>query len=162
IKKMNQLTHHRGPDQTDFWCADGMSFGHNRLSIIDLSPSASQPMWDEARELVIIFNGEIYNFQELREALSQQYHFKSRSDTEVILYLYGEYGSECVKKLNGIFAFAIWDTRTRELFIARDHVGVKPLYYYYDGQRFIFSSEIKAILAHDIPRAVNRHAFNLY
>lgn len=162
ILKMNKSIGHRGPDQTDFWLGDSISFGHDRLSIIDLSERGKQPMWDERRELVIVFNGEIYNFQELRKDLEKKYNFVSQSDTEVILYAYKEYGSACVKKFNGIFVFAIWDVVKRELFLARDQMGVKPLYYYYDGQRFIFSSEIKGILAHDIPRQVNKEAFNFY
>ncbi|OGH70083.1 MAG: asparagine synthase (glutamine-hydrolyzing) [Candidatus Magasanikbacteria bacterium RIFCSPHIGHO2_01_FULL_47_8] len=162
ILKMNQATSHRGPDETAVWCADEISFGHNRLAIIDLSPRGAQPMWDAARELVIIFNGEIYNFQELRDELKNKYTFSSASDTEVMLYAYREWGKDCVKKFNGIFAFAIWDTRAKKLFIARDPLGIKPLYYFYDGKQFIFSSEIKAILEHCIPREVNREAFNLY
>jgi len=162
ILKMNQTTSHRGPDETAIWCGDKISFGHNRLAIIDLSPRGAQPMWDAAHELIIIFNGEIYNFKELRNQLCEKYAFNSESDTEVILYAYREWGRDCVKKFNGIFAFALWDTRTKNLFIARDPLGVKPLYYFYDGIRFIFSSEIKAILKHDIPREVNREVFNLY
>lgn len=162
IQKMNAETHHRGPDQTDFWIGETISLGHDRLSIIDLSERATQPMWDFAKELVIIFNGEIYNFKELRQELEKKYSFHSESDTEVILYSYREWGIECVKKFNGIFVFALWDTRTSELYLARDHSGVKPLYYFYDGTRLIFSSEIKGILVHDIPREVDPEAFNLY
>jgi len=179
ILKMNQLTAHRGPDQTDFWLGDNASLGHNRLSIIDLSEKARQPMWDSERQLAIVYNGEIYNFQELRAELEKKYQFQSQSDTEVILYAYKEYGVDCLNKFNGIFAFAIWDARKNELFLARDRMGIKPLYYYFEpstssgqaphqskhgtGQaRFIFSSEIKAILAHDVPRAVEPAAFNFY
>lgn len=162
ILKMNRTIQHRGPDQTDFWCSDNISLGHDRLSIIDLSERGRQPMWDERHELVIVFNGEIYNFQELRRKLEYKYNFRSQSDTEVILYAYKEWGEECVKKLNGIFTFAIWDTRTQELFVARDPLGIKPLYYFYNEGKFIFSSEIKAILEHDICREVNREAFNFY
>lgn len=162
IKRMNDLISHRGPDETNFWCGETVSLGHNRLAIIDLSPRASQPMWDSARETAIVFNGEIYNYLELRESLSKKYAFRSVSDTEVILYAYKEYGADCVNKLNGIFALAIWDARRQELFLARDHLGVKPLYYHQDGGRLIFSSEIKALLEHDLPRAVDRDAFNFY
>lgn len=162
IEAMNRATRHRGPDATASWSGDGMTLGHNRLAILDVSPRGAQPMWDAAREVVISFNGEIYNFQELREALSKTYEFRSTSDTEVLLYAYREWGIECVKKLNGIFAFALYDTRTRSLYLARDHVGVKPLYYFWDSSRLIFSSEIKAILCHDIPREVDRDAFNLF
>lgn len=162
ILKMNRAIQHRGPDQTDFWCEKNISLGHDRLSIIDLSERGKQPMWDEHHELAIVFNGEIYNFQELRKKLANKYNFISESDTEVILYAYKEWGFECVKKFNGIFALAIWDTRTEDLFLARDPLGVKPLYYFYDRKNFIFSSEIKAILEHDITREVNREAFDLY
>src|SRR3989338_6865719 len=127
-----------------------------------LVSKASQPMSDEKGELVIVFNGEIYNFIELRKELKKKYNFKSQSDTEVILYAYKEYGAECVKRFNGIFSFAVWDVVKKELFLARDRMGIKPLYYYYDGQRLIFSSEIKGILTHDIPRRVDRDAFSLF
>lgn len=159
---MNQVTAHRGPDETSVWCGNKISLGHNRLAIIDLSLRGAQPMWDATHELIIIFNGEIYNFKELRNELRGKYVFNSESDTEVILYAYREWGADCVKKFNGIFAFAVWDTRTQNLFIARDPMGVKPLYYFYNDKRFIFSSEIKAILEHDIPREVSKEAFNLY
>jgi len=116
---------------------------------------------DDGR-FIISFNGEIYNFQELKDELAPYYKFKTKSDTEVILASYKKWGSDCVKRLNGIFAFAIWDKDTEELFLARDHAGVKPLYYFWDGKRFIFSSEIKAILEHNIPRILNKEAFNHY
>ena len=169
ILKMNKANNHRGPDQADFWLGNEVSFGHNRLSIIDLSENGRQPMWDAERTAVIIFNGEIYNFQELRRDLEKKYKFKSQSDTEVILCAYKEYGLDCLNKLNGIFAFAIWDDRKKELLLARDRMGVKPLYYFWDpsagsGQsgKLIFSSEIKSILEHDISREVDPEAFNLY
>ncbi len=163
LSRMTATTRHRGPDQSSMWSNEKISLGHNRLSIIDLSPKGNQPMWDRAGELVIVFNGEIYNFKELRQELEKMYSFQTESDTEVILYSYKQYGPDCVKKLNGIFAFAIWDTKKQELFIARDQMGVKPLYYYYDGSRFIFSSEIKAILeCPDVPRKVDMNAFAFY
>ncbi|MBI2604066.1 MAG: asparagine synthase (glutamine-hydrolyzing) [Candidatus Harrisonbacteria bacterium] len=114
-----------------------------------------------ATTVAIVFNGEIYNFKELRAEL-HDYPYRSASDTEVILAAYKRYGIDCVKKFNGIFAFAIYDMRTGDIFLARDHMGVKPLHYYFDGERLIFSSEIKAILAHKVPRAVDREALNLY
>ena len=163
IQEMNKLTAHRGPDATDFYVSDAMTLGHNRLAIIDLSPEAGQPMWDNERRFVIVYNGEIYNFKELRAELESKYSFRSQSDTEVILYAYKEYGPDCVKRLNGIFALAIWDTQTQELFMARDHSGIKPFYYWHNGTQFIFSSEIKAILAHQaVPRRVNKAAANFY
>lgn len=162
IREMNRLTRHRGPDQTDQFVGENISLGHNRLAIIDLSERGKQPMWDAAGEIAIVFNGEIYNFQELKKDLEKTYQFQSNSDTEVLLYAYKAYGRDCLRKLDGIFAFAIWDTRKKELFLARDRIGVNPLYYYHRGDQFIFSSEMKAILAHDIERRVDREAFNLY
>ena len=162
ILKMNQATHHRGPDGTGIFLDEKISLGHNRLSILDLSDAASQPMASNDGRFVIIFNGEIYNFKELKKELKDFYQFKTNSDTEVILAAYKKWGLEAVKKFNGIFAFAIWDKTKEELFLARDHVGLKPLYYYLNGGKFIFSSEIKAILEHDVPRKLNREAFNIY
>lgn len=162
IDRMNTVTNHRGPDATGVWIGDTVSFGHNRLSIIDLSPRGTQPMWDARHEVVIVFNGEIYNYKELRSVLENEFKFNSDSDTEVILNAYKKYGTDCLEKLNGIFAFAIYDTRSDQLFFARDRAGVKQFYYYFDGDRFIFSSEIKAILEHNIPRAVNKEAFNIF
>lgn len=161
IHAMNQATMHRGPDGTGVFCGNGISLGHNRLAIIDTSEVAGQPMKSADGNLAIVFNGEIYNFRELKKELAG-YPFKTESDTEVILAAYQEWGKECVKKFNGIFAFAVWDTRKKELFLARDHIGAKPLYYFLDGKRFIFSSEIKGMLTHDIPRALHTDAFAHY
>ncbi|MCF7835744.1 MAG: asparagine synthase (glutamine-hydrolyzing) [Candidatus Marinimicrobia bacterium] len=161
ILKMNRSTSHRGPDGTGHFCDENISLGHNRLSIIDLSDEANQPMESFDGKQTIVFNGEIYNFQELKKEISE-YSFQTKSDTEVILAVYKKWGYDCVKKFNGIFAFAIWDKEKKELFLARDHVGVKPLYYFNQGGEFIFSSEIKAILEHDIPRVLNREAFSHY
>jgi len=159
VIKMSNALAHRGPDATGFYCDEGISLGHNRLSIIDLSVEANQPMFDNEEKLVIVFNGEIFNFQEIKDELVE-YPFKTKSDTEVILAGYKKWGRAIVPKLNGQFAFAIWDKQKKELFVARDDSGVKPLYYYFDGKRFIFSSEIKALLTHDIPRKLNIEAFN--
>lgn len=161
IKQMNQDTSHRGPDGTGVFLDQGISLGHNRLSIIDLSSRASQPMIDNDQRLVIIFNGEIYNFEQLKEALPG-YEFKTKSDTEVILAGYKRWGCGVVAKLNGIFAFAIWDKKKSMLLLARDRSGVKPLYYAWDGKRLAFASEIKALLAHDVARKLNHEAFNHY
>src|SRR3989344_8312626 len=161
IQNMNQATKHRGPDGTGIFLSGRVSLGHNRLAIIDTSDIAAQPMKSTDGNLTIVFNGEIYNFKELKKQLFG-YHFRNESDTEVILAAYIKWGKECVKKFNGIFAFAIWDERTEELFLARDHIGVKPLYYFWDGKRFIFSSEIKGILEHDIYRTLNYEAFRNY
>jgi len=161
VLKMNKVTAHRGPDGTGVFINGNISFGHNRLSIIDLSKQANQPMKSYDEKQIIVFNGEIYNFQELKKEL-KNYPFRTKSDTEVILAAYRKWGHSCVEKFNGIFAFAIWDRDNQELFLARDHIGVKPLYYFYHDKRFIFSSEIKAILKHDIPRHLNYEAFNHY
>src|SRR5258708_828799 len=127
---MNRVTAHRGPDATDMYIEEGISFGHNRLAIIDLSPQAAQPMWDASGRYVIVFNGQIYNFKELKRELGD-YPFRTEGDTEVILAAYARWGKEAVTRLNGMFAFAIWDKEQKELFLARDHAGVKPLYYFH-------------------------------
>lgn len=149
MKRATDIIQHRGPDGEGFYFDDesGVGFGHRRLSIIDLS-TGDQPMCNEDGTVWIIFNGEIYNYQEVRRRLLEKGHkFKSNSDTEVIIHAYEEYGVDCPKHFNGIFAFAIWDKNKKRMFVARDHFGVKPLYYYNDGKRFIFGSEIKSILA---------------
>lgn len=162
VRRMVGVLTHRGPDGSGVFCDDGISLGHDRLSIIDLSPLGAQPMKSGSGRLTIVFNGEIYNYRELREELRGSYQFKSQSDTEVILAAYEKWGALAVNKFNGIFALAIWDAGRKELFLARDHAGVKPLYYFFDGKRFIFASEIKAILEHKVPCAVDREAFNFY
>jgi asparagine synthase (glutamine-hydrolysing) len=141
---------HRGPDQSGLFVDDSVSLGHRRLSIIDLSERGRQPMRTPDGSVTVVFNGEIYNFQEIRRDLeSQGYAFRSGSDTEVILYAYQRWGVDCVARFNGIFAFAIWDTPAQQLFLARDRLGVKPLYYsVLDGadHNLVFGSEIKALL----------------
>ncbi len=163
IRKMVQITKHRGPDQQGFYCGEKVSLGQARLSIIDLSEKGRQPIWNENKSICILCNGEIYNFKELRKELQAKGHrFFSHSDSEVILHLYEEKGERCVEDLNGIFAFVIFDKNKDKLFLARDRVGVKPLYYYFDGKRFIFSSEIKAILCHSVPREIDQDALIHY
>jgi len=162
ILKMNEVTQHRGPDGTNIFLNDQITLGHNRLSIIDLSNEANQPMKSSDEKLVISFNGEIYNFRELKNELSNFYEFKTKSDTEVILASYRKWGKECVEYFNGIFSFVIWDEERRELFLARDHAGIKPFYYYLENGKFIFSSEIKAILTHNIERKISEKALSLY
>ncbi|MEK7505352.1 MAG: asparagine synthase (glutamine-hydrolyzing) [Patescibacteria group bacterium] len=162
VETMVQVLSHRGPDAKGVFVGEGISLGHNRLSVIDLSPTANQPMHDNSGELAIVFNGEIYNFRELKMELGGSYEFKTKSDTEVILAGYLKWGRRVTDKLNGMFAFAIWDRRTKELFCARDHAGIKPFYYYFDGSKFIFASEVKAILEHDVPRKLSKEAFNQY
>ena len=146
LNRMRDLLVHRGPDDAGTYIDGPAGLGHRRLAIIDLS-SGHQPMTNEDGSLWIVFNGEIYNFQALRERLVGKGHqFKTKSDTEVILHLYEEEGAECARSLNGIFAFAIWDSRNQSLFLARDHMGVKPLYYAVTEEAFVFASEIKSIV----------------
>jgi asparagine synthase (glutamine-hydrolysing) len=145
---MRDTLSHRGPDDKGYYIDAGVGLGHRRLSIIDLRPEGRQPMANEDNTIEIVFNGEIYNFAEHRKWLiSRGHQFRSRTDTEVIIHLYEELGVECLKLLRGMFAFAIWDAHKQLLFLARDRLGKKPLYYYFDGHRFLFGSEAKAILA---------------
>src|SRR3989338_2269220 len=158
-KVMNDSISHRGPDSDGVYTDKGISLGNRRLKIIDLSANGRMPMANIEENLIITFNGEIYNFQKIRDQLKKKRHkFNSHSDTEVILYAYQEYGSKCLGLFNGDFAFAIWDSRKKELFLARDRIGIKPLYYYHKDGKFIFASEIKAILQHkNVERAVNEN-----
>ncbi len=137
---------HRGPDESGIYLGRNISLGHVRLSILDLQ-TGKQPMSDESGNFWIVFNGEIFNYIELRDELTKKGHrFRTTSDTEVLLHLYMEYGEKCLEKLNGQFAFAIWDKRKQELFLARDRVGIRPLYYSLIHDTFVFGSEIKALL----------------
>ena len=169
LQKMTDTVAHRGPDDSGLWEArlpDGtwVGLGNRRLAILDLSAAGHMPMSTPDGSLWITYNGEIYNFRELRQELSAKGHtFLSQTDTEVILHLYQELGPDCVKKLNGMFAFAIWDSRQQELFIARDHFGIKPLYYIHQGRRLAFGSEIKSMLVlPDCPRRIDREALGQY
>jgi asparagine synthase (glutamine-hydrolysing) len=164
VGRMAGCLAHRGPDQSGVYTDEGISLGHRRLSIIDLSEHGRQPMSNEDGTLRLVFNGEIYNFQELRRDLEGRGHrFLSRSDSEVILHAYEEYGVEGVHKLRGMFAFGLWDARRRRLLLVRDRIGIKPLYYYHDGHRLIFASEIKAILEDPaVPRELNPQALYDY
>jgi asparagine synthase (glutamine-hydrolysing) len=148
VRYMIALQRHRGPDGEGFYDNAGVSLGHARLSIIDLSENGKQPMSDSTGRFWITFNGEIYNYLELASQLEQAgYYFRSRSDTEVLLYAYIHWGNDCVNYLRGMFAFAIWDENERKLLIARDRLGIKPLHYFLDPHgNLFFSSEIKAIL----------------
>ena len=145
---MNQQIVHRGPDDDGFFSEENVGLAMRRLSIIDIH-TGHQPISNEDGSLWIVFNGEIYNHQDLRRELQARGHrYTTKSDTETIVHLYEEYGSDCVKKLRGMFAFAIWERSQKRLFIARDRLGIKPLYYRYDGDTLLFGSEIKAILAY--------------
>ena len=148
LNGMANVISHRGPDDIGYYENDmGVAFAHRRLSILDLSVAGHQPMESEDKDLVIVFNGEIYNYKEIAEDLrSKGIQFKTHTDTEVILNSYKTYGIDCLKYFNGMFAFAIWDNKKNIIFAARDRVGIKPFYYYYDNQKFVFGSEIKALL----------------
>ncbi len=147
IKGMNGLLKHRGPDDEGIFTDSQISLGHRRLSIIDLSAAGHQPMSDESRRYWIVYNGEIYNFREIRSELRDLgYRFFSDSDTEVVLKSYIQWGSEAVRKFNGMWAFAIYDAKEGKLFLSRDRFGIKPLYYTFKGDRLVFSSEIKPLL----------------
>lgn len=148
VVRMCNLIRHRGPDDEGVWTSGPVGLGHRRLSIIDLSSHGRNPMPNEDESVWIIFNGEIYNYRELRPRLIERGHsFRSRTDTEVLIHLYEEMGPSCVEELNGMFAFALWDSRRRRLLLARDRFGVKPLYYTLVGDTLAFASEAKAFLA---------------
>lgn len=150
LSRMSQVLHHRGPDYSGLkWFTEqSAGLGHRRLSIIDLSPAGHQPMSDDEGNLWITFNGEIYNYKEIRAELAALgYPFRSQCDTEVVLAAYKYLGAACLEKFNGIFAFGIYNQKTGELFAARDRLGVKPFYYYHRSDGFVFASEIKSILA---------------
>ena len=145
VKLMNSLTKHRGPDYSNIYLDSSVCIGHNRLSIIDLDSKSNQPFISADENLVLSYNGEIYNFLELKEELSKSYDFKTKSDTEVIIAAYSIWGIEMVYKFNGMFSFALWDKSKEELFLCRDRFGIKPLYYMEVNQSIIFSSSIKAL-----------------
>ncbi len=156
LVKMNELIYHRGPDGQGVFTDNNIGIGSNRLAIIDLRNIADQPMYDHSGRYVIVYNGEIFNYVELREELvSKGYKFNNNSDTEVILNSYIEYGEDCLDKFNGMWSFAIWDKQERKLFCSRDRYGIKPFYYYKDKNSFIFGSEIKQILYCGVPKIPN-------
>ena len=148
LAAMNRQIVHRGPDDDGFFVEDNIGLAMRRLSIIDVQ-AGHQPLSNELGSIWIVFNGEIYNHQDLRKDLEMRGHrYRTHSDTESIVHLYEEYGTKCVEHLRGMFAFAIWDRPRKTLFIARDRLGIKPLYYRYDGRTLLFGSEIKTILAY--------------
>ncbi len=162
IQKMNDAIRHRGPDSSGTFLHKNTALGHRRLSIIDLSDAAAQPIEDNSGRFVLIYNGELYNFQSLKSQLGE-YDFKTQTDSEVILAAYQKWGEDCLSYFDGMFAFAILDKTDNSLFIARDRLGIKPLYYYKSDDVFIFSSEIKALLASDfVPRKINHNAVHDY
>ncbi len=159
LAAMNLRIAHRGPDDEGAFIEGNLGLAMKRLSIVDLE-TGRQPLSNEDRTICIVYNGEIYNHIALRRDLEARGHrYRSHSDTETIVHLYEEYGRDCVQHLHGMFAFALWDGPRQKLFAARDRLGIKPLYYYHDGHRFVFGSEIKALLEHPaVPRALNRAA----
>jgi asparagine synthase (glutamine-hydrolysing) len=154
----------RGPDDAGYWISGPIGLGNRRLAIIDLSSAGHQPMTNEDQTLWITYNGEIYNFQELRKELELKGHcFRSHTDTETILHAYEEWDTECLSRFNGMWAFALWDDRRQRLFVARDRLGVKPLVYYQDANRFICASEIKGIITDPtVPREIDPEALHHY
>jgi asparagine synthase (glutamine-hydrolysing) len=163
LVRMNQTMIHRGPDDYGIYQNDSIGLAHRRLSIIDLS-TGHQPMYNEDGSICIIFNGEIYNHEELRTELQAKGHqFRTRSDTEAIIHCYEEYNVACVERLRGMFAFSIWDANKKKLLLARDRLGIKPLYYYHDQNSIVFASEIKAIFASGyIQPEVNPYRLDAY
>ncbi len=149
LERMNQVQFHRGPDEGGIHVEPGLGFGHRRLSIIDLS-TGQQPLFNEDHSVVVVFNGEIYNYQELMpELMARGHHFRTKSDTEVIVHAWEEWGEKCVSRFRGMFAFALWDRNRQTLFLARDRLGVKPLFYAtLPDNTLIFSSELKSLLCH--------------
>jgi asparagine synthase (glutamine-hydrolysing) len=171
VRKMNLSLAHRGPDNDSVWSNELISLGHRRLSIIDLSPESNQPFFSNDKRYVITYNGELYNYKALKLELQNAakgsnttpYFFKTNSDTEVILAAFIRWGSQCLQYFNGMYAFAIFDTETKKLFIARDRVGVKPLYYYYGNEGFLFSSEVRPIIHSGIKQfAINKNVLAEY
>lgn len=161
IEKMAESIRHRGPDDEGYYLDDNVSLGHRRLSVIDTSEKGRQPMCFE--HLAVVYNGEIYNFKQLREQLkSKGYKFFSGTDTEVLLYSYHLWGPKCVEKFNGMWAFCIYDKKNNSLFLSRDRFGIKPLYYYFDGGRFIFASELKAIRQHNLDMQIDLAGVNFF
>ena len=163
LESMVRIQSHRGPDNSSHFISNDLhaGLGHNRLSIIDLASAANCPMTDHSGNLTIVFNGEIYNYIELKDELSD-YNFKTSSDTEVILAAYTKWGTKCVDKFIGMFAIAIWDENRKTLFCSRDRLGIKPFYYYYSGTTFYFASEIKALLAAGIQAEPNWDQWSTY
>jgi asparagine synthase (glutamine-hydrolysing) len=162
LEEMLFVQSHRGPDASQFWIDDQICLGHNRLSIIDLSIEANQPMHSIDNRYVIVFNGEIYNYLELKKELQIHFTFYTSSDTEVLLNAYRFWGTNCLDKFNGMFAFAIWDKYERKLFAARDRFGVKPFYYAFSEDRLVFASEIKTLWAGGIPKNKNLKVWSNY
>lgn len=153
---------HRGPDNTGIWVGENIVLGHNRLSIIDISVDSNQPFTDKKGRYILSYNGEIYNYIELKQLLKPFYEFKTNSDTEVLLAAYMKWGKKCLSRLNGMFSFVIYDTLSHKLFAARDRFGVKPFYYYKNKKNFYFASEIKSLHAAGINKTPNKKVWANY
>lgn len=163
ISDILKKLHHRGPDDQGFYIDDKVWLASTRLSIIDLSPAGRMPMKNENENVWLVFNGEIYNYLELRKKLRKKHHFISDTDSEVLLHLYEDYGIDCLKYLRGMFAFAIWDKQKGQLFLARDRLGKKPLKYYFNSQFLIFASELKAFIDYPgVPRTIDLEAIDQF
>lgn len=164
IKRMTDIVSHRGPDDSGYFSDKDVCLGQRRLSIIDLSKKGHQPMCNENNDIWITYNGEIYNFKELREELEKKGHkFSSNTDTEVIIHAYEQWGENCLNRFNGMFAFAIYDSRNKKLFLARDRLGIKPLHYTFAEKNLLFASEIKSLLQYEkVKRAVNLNALHKF
>ncbi len=162
IARMSETMAHRGPDAQGIFTDEELAFGHRRLSIIDLSEIANQPMEDASGRYVIVFNGEIYNFAEIRPLL-KDYPFRTKGDTEIILAGFASWGPAVLDRLRGMYSFAVWDRRERSLFMARDPLGVKPLYYYQSDDEFVFASELRTVLTlSSVPRVLDEDALAEY
>lgn len=164
LARMMAVIAHRGPDADGCYVQGEIGLGHRRLAIIDLSPAGHQPMTNEDGSIWITYNGEIYNYQEIKRELEAKGHvFRSQTDTEMVIHAYEEWGVDCLSRFNGMFAFALWDGRQRQLWLVRDRLGIKPLFYTYTPHYFLFGSEIKAILADDrIPRNLDYEALSYF
>ena len=164
IEEARDTMAHRGPDGAGVYYSseDNIALGHRRLSIIDLSSAGSQPFFSDGGRFIIVFNGEIYNYLELKNELKERYRFRTDTDTEVLLASYAAWGEKCLQKINGMFSFAIWDTKEKKLFCARDRLGEKPLFYFFKDGTFYFSSEIKGLLALGTPAIPNEEVISDY
>src|SRR5215204_945539 len=163
LARMARVIRHRGPDDEGAWMRRNVGLANLRLAIIDTTPAGHQPMVNGDESVVLAYNGELYNFRELRSQLQSLGHtFGSSTDTEVVLRAYEEWGSACIERFNGMFAFAVWDERARSLFLARDRFGIKPLYYALHRGRLLFASEVKSLLEAGLPVRVSPEALNEY
>src|ERR1051326_493434 len=163
VRDMTEVMYHRGPIENGYFLRPQVALGMRRLSIIDIE-GGHQPLFNEDRTVAVILNGQIYNYREIRADLIKRGHnLRTESDTEVIAHLYEEMGEECATQFNGMFAFALWDETKQRLFIARDRLGVKPLYYYEGDDQFVFGSELKALLRNpSVPKEIDPEAIAEY